>query len=169
MMQAQAASLSSSQLKQLPNPGLVTVTFWLDVPGKTHFSSSEKVTLYYKINDLAENSPAYFSLINISPSGTVSVLLNNVPVEPGRIYALPKLQTTWAPGEMVKMTSRIELQSGREYFKALVTTTPIKSWSAFLEVTTKRGLQRLILLPKYPRFDGRSRLRSITLVQLIKK
>jgi hypothetical protein len=69
MMQAQAASLSSSQLKQLPNPGLVTVTFWLDVPGKTHFSSSEKVTLYYKINDLAENSPAYFSLINISPSG----------------------------------------------------------------------------------------------------
>jgi len=60
MLPAQAASLSSSQLKQLPTPDLVTVSFWLDVPGKTHFSSEEKVTLYYKINNLAENSPAYF-------------------------------------------------------------------------------------------------------------
>jgi len=146
MLPAQAASLSSSQLKQLSNPGLVTITFWLDAPGKTHFSSSEKVTIYYKINDLAENSPAYFSLFNISPSDTVSVLLNNVPVEPGRIYALPKLQTTWAPGEIVRMTSRLVLQSGREYFKALVTTIPIDSWPAFLGVTTKSRFQRVILL-----------------------
>jgi len=146
MLPAQAASLSPSQLKQLSNPGLVTITFWLDAPGKTHFSSEEKVTLYYKINDLAENSPAYFSLFNISPSDTVSVLLNNVPVEPGRIYALPKLQTTWAPGEIVRMTSRLALQSGREYFKALVTTIPIDSWPAFLGVTTKSRFQRVILL-----------------------
>ncbi|KHD09119.2 hypothetical protein PN36_22910 [Candidatus Thiomargarita nelsonii] len=150
MLPAQADD-ASSQLKQLPTPDLVTVSFWLEVPGKTHFSSEEKVRLYYKIkiNDLAENSPVYFSLINISPSGTMSVLLNNVPVEPGRIYALPKLQTTWASGEMVKMTSRLDLQSGREYFKALVTTTPINSWPEFLGVTTetnKRGLQRVILL-----------------------
>jgi hypothetical protein len=146
MMPAQAATLSSSQIEQLSNPGLVTITFWLDAPGKTHFSSSEKVTLYYKINDLAENTPAYFSLFNISPSDTVSVLLNNVPVEPGRIYALPKLQTTWAPGEIVKMTSRLVLQSGREYFKALVTTIPIDSWPAFFGVTTKSRFQRVILL-----------------------
>jgi hypothetical protein len=146
IMPAQAATLSSSQIEQLSNPGLVTMAFWLDVPGKTHFSSSEKVTLYYKINDLAENTPAYFSLFNISPSDTVSVLLNNVPVEPGRIYALPKLQTTWAPGEIVRMTSRLTLQSGREYFKALVTTIPIKSWPTFFGVTTKSRFQRVILL-----------------------
>ncbi|KHD05900.2 hypothetical protein PN36_15180 [Candidatus Thiomargarita nelsonii] len=54
---------ANEQLKQLSNPDLVTITFWLDVPGKTHFSSDEKVRLYYKINDLAENSSAYCDLV----------------------------------------------------------------------------------------------------------
>jgi len=122
--------IDKARLKQLSNPDLVRVTFWLNLPGKTHFSSQDEVTVYYKISDLGGSSAAYFSLFNISPSGDLSILLNNEPIEAGRIYSLPKTQTSWFA--VPSMTARLRLQTGREYFKALVTAIRIKSWSDFL-------------------------------------
>jgi len=122
---------SVTQLKALQiSDAPVMVTFWLDTPGKTQFSRHDKLTFYYKINGL--NTASYFTLFNVSPSGKLSIVLNNEPIEVGKLYSLPKAQQDWLPNEFVKKETRLRLEVGSEYFKAIVTVKPIL-WLAFFK------------------------------------
>jgi len=119
----------AEQLKQLHNPKMaVKVILWLNQPNQTEFTTTENVTLYYKISDLPENTPAYLSLFNISPVGELSTLLLNRPIEAGEIYTLPDAQIPVQPGTAISelvITQQLSLEAGQEYFKAIVTSEPI--------------------------------------------
>ncbi|EDN68267.1 hypothetical protein BGP_5836 [Beggiatoa sp. PS] len=119
----------AEQLKQLHNPKKAfKVILWLNEPNKTQFTTTENVTLYYKISDLPENTPAYLSLFNISPVGELSTLLLNRTIEAGEIYTLPDAQIPVQPGTAISelvITQQLNLEAGQEYFKALVTSEPI--------------------------------------------
>ncbi len=126
------------QVKQLHHPNApITVTFWLNVPGKIHFTLDDEITLYYKFNDNTD-SKGYFSLFNVSPKGSLSVQLNNKPIQSNRIDSLPKSQIDWQPGQLMTMDTRISLEPGTEYFKAIVTSEPIT-----LEVDMTKVLQNM--------------------------
>jgi hypothetical protein len=139
-----------TQLKELQILNApIAVTFWLDVQGKTQFSTDDKLTLYYQIADaetLVNEGTFYFTLFNISPRGKLAILLNNEKVEIGKRYSLPKSQQEWQTGQISRKDNRLRLEAGREYFKAIVTNTPITSWLKFLATDTKNKLQRQKLL-----------------------
>ncbi|MDM8558253.1 hypothetical protein [Candidatus Parabeggiatoa sp. HSG14] len=139
-----------TQLKELQIfNASIAVTFWLDVQGKTQFSTNDKLTLYYQIADaetLVNEGAFYFTLFNISPKGKLAILINNEKVEIGKRYSLPKSQQEWQTGQISRKDKRLRLEAGREYFKAIVTNTPITSWLKFLATDTKNKLQRQKLL-----------------------
>ncbi|RKZ74208.1 MAG: hypothetical protein DRR19_30305 [Candidatus Parabeggiatoa sp. nov. 1] len=127
------------QLQQLhhPNNATITVTFWLNLPGKTQLTVDEEVTLYYKFDDNAESN-GYFTLFNVSPEGSLSLLFQNLDIQANRIYSLPKAQIDWQPEQLVAMDSRLSLEKGEEYFKAIVTSAPLS-----LETELATALQEM--------------------------
>ncbi|HDN25650.1 MAG TPA: DUF4384 domain-containing protein [Thioploca sp.] len=127
------------QLQQLhhANNATITVTFWLNLPGKTQLTVDEEVTLYYKFNDDAESN-GYFTLFNVSPEGSLSLLFQNLDIQANRIYSLPKAQIDWQPEQLVAMDSRLSLEKGEEYFKAIVTSAPLS-----LETELATALQEM--------------------------
>jgi hypothetical protein len=133
-------------LKRLHNPNApVTVTFWLNSENETQFSANEEVTLYYEIsydnaNDLNHDTPAYFTLFNISPTGILSIIVDNKPVKAEKVYSLSETQNEWQQGEqfVVERDKRLYLRKGHEYFKAIVTSEPIA-----LRADIEENLQRV--------------------------
>ncbi len=118
-----------AQLKCLENPQApFTISLWLDEHGKKHFNRYKKVTIGYEINGLKQGTPVYFTLLNISPSGQLSMILNEV-IEAEKIYG----QLT---GQLnVVIVKQIHLEAGQEYFKAIGTLKPI-NWKAFIKAAT---------------------------------
>ena len=133
---------SVTQLKalQISNAPIV-VTFWFNIPGKTQFSRHDKLTLYYKIKGL--NTASYFTLFNVSPNGKLSIVLNNEPIEVGKLYSLPKAQPDWLPNQFSKQDTRLRLEVGGEYFKAIVTVEPI-AWLEFLAADATKELPQIL-------------------------
>jgi hypothetical protein len=133
-------------LKRLHNPNApVTVKFWLNSENKTKFSADDKVTLYYEIsydnaNDFNHDTPTYLTLINVSPTGILSIIVDNKPVKAEKVYLLSETYTDWQHGEqlVVEMDTLLFLQKGREYFKAIVTSEPIA-----LKSDIEENLQRV--------------------------
>jgi hypothetical protein len=117
----------ATQLKNLHNPyAPLTVELWFDERGKTYFSSRHKTTIHYKINGLKKGTPAYLTLLNISPAGKLSMLFSE-SVAVGKVYG--SLKT----GQYATSVKQTYLEKGQEYFKAIVTSEPIKeSWEAFI-------------------------------------
>ena len=129
------------QLAQLENPAVpFAVDMWIDEPGKTTFTTSDRVTLYYRVNGLPKGEKAYLTLLNVAPDGTVAILYPqkkdlapeigtklylNAEVETGKIYSIPKTQEALKPGQNVAVDLRLRLEAGQEYFKAIVTSEPI--------------------------------------------
>jgi hypothetical protein len=113
---------------------------WIDEPGKTRFTTDDRVTLYYRVNRLPGNRNAWLTLVNVAPDGAVSILYPqkadfyegpgqkrflNAPVEAGKVHAIPKKQNILLPGQNVAIDLRIRLARGQEYFKAIVTSEPV--------------------------------------------
>ncbi len=137
---------SVTQLKALQiSNAPVTVAFWLDTVGKTQFSRHDRLTLYYKINGL--NTASYFTLFNVSPSSKLSIVLDNKPIEVGKLYSLPKAQSDWLPNQFSIKDTRLRLEVGHEYFKAIVTIEPI-AWSQFFETNTTKALSQILGIQK---------------------
>lgn len=122
-----------------PNPPF-TVDLWLDEPGKTQFTTRDRVTLYYRVNGLQQGQKAYLTLLNVAPDGTVAILYPqkqdfapgvgaklylNAEVETGKLYTIPRGQAALQPGQNVAVDLRLRLAEGKEYFKALVSSEPI--------------------------------------------
>ncbi len=120
---------------EIPNP-TITVALWFNNPEQTQFSTAEKLTLYYKINEIAPTSPCarecYFTLFNLSPSNKLSILLKNEPIQVDNIEE-----------------KRLRLEAGREYFKAIITSQPITSWLSFLNSDITEPSQHKTLLATY--------------------
>ena len=128
------------ELAALENPSEpFAVKLWLDEPGKTQFKTGDRVTLFYKVDNLPANSKAYLTLLNVAPDGTVAILYPqkqdfhqgageklyvNAEVIPGKVYSIPKTQADLKPGQNVGIDVRIRLEEGQEFFKAIVTTEP---------------------------------------------
>jgi len=129
------------RLAVVENPAApFAVELWIDEPGKSSFKTSDRVTVYYRVNGLAPGEKTYLTLINVAPDGTMSILypqkddfyrgigqklfLNSL-VEPGKIYSIPKTGTALRPGQNVAVDLRIRLAEGQEYFKAIVTSEQI--------------------------------------------
>jgi hypothetical protein len=104
---------------------------------KIHLTLEDEITLYYKFNDNTD-SKGDFSLFNVSPKGRLSVQLNNKLIQSNRIGSLPKSQIDWQPGQLMTMDTRISLEQGTEYFKAIVTSEPIT-----LETSMIKALQNM--------------------------
>ncbi len=134
-----------AQLTRLEHPvAPLTVDLWLDEPGKTHFRSSDRVTLYYRVNDLPQGATAYLTLLNVAPDGTLTILYPpppdfaqtagerlylNAEVQAGKIHSIPKTRADLQADQFVGIDGRIWLAEGEEYFKAIVTAEPV-DWNA---------------------------------------
>ncbi len=116
------------------------VDLWIDEPGKIQFSTSDRVTLYYRVNGLPKGEKAYLTLLNVAPDGTVAILYPqkqdfapgigtklyfNAEVETGKVYSIPKTRQALKSGQNVAMDLRLRLEAGQEYFKAVVTSEPV--------------------------------------------
>jgi hypothetical protein len=128
------------ELAALENPKApFSVEMWIDSPGKYNFSTRDRVTLYYRVNQIPGNRKAYFTLVNVAPDGAVSILYPgksdiytgpgnklfiNAPVDPGVIHSIPK-STGLSHGQNVAVDLRIRLAEGQEYFKGIVTSGPV--------------------------------------------
>ncbi len=120
----------NAQLKCLHNPQPpFTISLWLDERGKKHFSHHQTVTIGYEINGLKTGSPAYLTLVNISPAGQMSMIVSE-PVEVGKVHGQLTAQSS------VTTVNQTQLEAGQEYFKAIVTAEPI-DWKAFITAATK--------------------------------
>jgi len=139
-----------TQLKQLVvSETAVTVAFWLEAPNKKQFSTEDRVTLYYQIEEdvlFANPGEFYLTLFNISPAGKLSILLMNESVNANQLYTLPTRQPDWQPEQVSITDQRLRLEAGNEYFKAIVTTEPIASWLKFLATDITVPSQRDKLL-----------------------
>jgi hypothetical protein len=119
-----------------PAASAVTVTFWLNSPGKTQFSTHDLVIFYYQVNS-PKHHRLYFTLFNVSPSGKWLILLNNEAIEAGQLYSMPKTRYDWRPGEILRRDRRLRLEAGREHFKAIVTSAPV-AWTRLAAETAER-------------------------------
>jgi serine/threonine protein kinase len=119
----------------LPQPDTpLTVTFWLDSPGKTDFNTGDEVTLYYQFSTTVEQfSNAYFSLFRVSSSDKWALILDNEKVEADKRYSLPKGEQVLEPGQNVGMDARLRLSAGEQNFKAIVTSEPIR-WESVTDI-----------------------------------
>jgi len=119
-----------TQLKCLENPeSAITVSLWLDEPGKKQFKREKKVSIGYEIKGIEIGTPAYFTLINVSPTGQIAMIFSE-SVEVGKVYGELTAQSHQT------IVKHIDLESGQEYFKAIVTSEAI-NWKMFLAKGTK--------------------------------
>jgi hypothetical protein len=119
-----------TQLKCLENPeSAITVSLWLDEPGKKQFKREKKVSIGYEIKGIEFGTPAYFTLINVSPTGQIAMIFSE-SVEVGKVYGELTAQSHQT------IVKHIDLESGQEYFKAIVTSEAI-NWERFLAMGTK--------------------------------
>jgi len=117
-----------AQLKCLHNPNApFSVSLWLDKRGKKQFNSHQKVTIGYQVNGLKKGTQAYFTLLNVSPSGQLAMIFSE-PIEVEKAYGKLTGQSN------VAKVKQINLETGQEYFKAIVTTGYI-DWEAFIKAT----------------------------------
>jgi hypothetical protein len=115
-----------AQLKCLRNPhAQFSVSLWLDKRGKKQFNSHQKVTIGYQVNGLKKGTIAYFTLLNVSPSGQLAMIFSE-PVEVEKAYGQLIGQSS------VATVKQINLEAGQEYFKAIVTSEPI-NWEVFIK------------------------------------
>ena len=132
-----------TQIKQLQVANAsVRIRVWLDsVGGKPPFSSKDWVRLYYQFRS-SRVYHAYLTVFNISPRNRGIVLINNEKIEVGKRYRFPKT-TRRQPGQIVKNENRLYLETGQEYFKAVVTKAPMR-WTTFFEADSRKGLQNVL-------------------------
>ena len=134
----------------------VSVTFWLNSPGQKQFTSSDRINLNYTIKGISHNKPVYLSLFNISPQGKLSLLIENQQVNDEKQYSFPKSSASSASSTsftssaldflLNQKTKQIRLEIGEEYFKAIVSTTPIQWESFFREDTPHTALLAIKVL-----------------------
>jgi hypothetical protein len=119
-----------TQLKCLKNPQApFTISLWLDERGKKHFTRDQKATFGYEINGLKPGTRVYFTLLNISPSGQLSLILDEI-IEAEKTYGQLTEQLN------VAIVKQIQLEAGQEYFKAIGTLNPI-NWQTIIKAATK--------------------------------
>jgi len=123
-----------TQLKCLAHPEApITVSLWLDEPGKKQFKRDNKVRIGYEIKGLETGTPAYFTLMNVSPTGQIAMIFSE-SVEVGKVYGEITAQSHQT------IVKHIELESGQEYFKAIVTSEAI-NWERFLAMASEGKTQ----------------------------
>jgi hypothetical protein len=123
----------TTQIKQPQTPkNTAIVKLWLN--HQRQVTTHDNVTFSYKINGLEKSTRVYLTLFNISPQGKRSILVDNEPIEVGELYTFPR-PTPWQPGQLYKREMELYLEAGRESFKAVVTSSPIK-WSKFFAAET---------------------------------
>ncbi|MEN8221207.1 MAG: hypothetical protein ABFS56_33630 [Pseudomonadota bacterium] len=99
----------------------IMLSFWLDSIGKTQFNRNQAVVCYYKV-DGTTNQPLFFSLFNrTSNNDTWLPMLKNEPIEIGKLYSFPPPLST---SENVTQGNKLYLETGTEYFKAIVSAKP---------------------------------------------
>ncbi len=116
-----------AQLKSLQNPDApFKVAIWINnVPGITQFTTEDKVVLHYQVSDLSPEQTAYFTLFNVSPTGELSQLLLNKPINGDTLYSVPEPQMTLEVDAFLTIMPQLTLEKGHEYFKAIVTLDEI--------------------------------------------
>ncbi|MDM8558255.1 hypothetical protein [Candidatus Parabeggiatoa sp. HSG14] len=119
-----------------------TVKLWINADSKTPLTSRDNITIGYKITGVNSTKRLYFSLFNVSPDGKWSLFINNETVKVNQLYAFPK-QVPWQSGQFYKREQRLSLETGREYFKAVVTDTPI-TWATFFASKSTAKLRRVL-------------------------
>jgi hypothetical protein len=119
-----------------------TVKLWINAGGKTPLTSRDNITIGYKITGVNSTVSLYFSLFNVSPDGKWSLFINNETVKVNQSYTFPK-QVPWQSGQFYKREQRLSLETGREYFKAIVTDTPI-TWTTFFASENTVELRRVL-------------------------
>jgi hypothetical protein len=130
------------QLSPLDNPAApFHLRLWLHPPGERRLRQGDKVTLYYRADDLPVPRAAYPTLLNLAPDGGLSILYPrparaggsqasrrylSAEIRAGVVHSILKGRATLRPGEHAAVDLRIRLdQPGREVFKAIVTARPL--------------------------------------------
>jgi len=123
-----------------PEPSC-TVTFWLNSPGKTHFTTADEVIISYKVSGL--DKPVYLTLFNISPADKLWTLIDNQAIEVGRVYTYPEKSRDLAIGQLM---TGLGLDAGREYFKVIVTSReiPYTQWFSLMDAKNPRQLSSVL-------------------------
>ncbi|MEK8020082.1 MAG: hypothetical protein VSS75_024680 [Candidatus Parabeggiatoa sp.] len=130
------------QIKWLvPRQSQGQLTLWLKAQTFSQVSTQDEVKIQYKISQLRQ--PVYLSLFNISPQGKWAILINNEKTEIGQTYSFPKTPMAWQTEQIYRREKRLRLESGREYFKAVISTKPI-SWTTFFNADSTIELQTLL-------------------------
>ncbi len=119
----------ATQIKCLDNPKApFTISLWLDKPGKKRFNRRKKVKIGYQVDGLKQGKIVYLTLLNISPTGKISILFSE-SIEAGKTYGhLKKDGKGKHDGKGKKhdtFVKDIRLKKGQEYFKAIATFKPI--------------------------------------------
>gem|GEM_PF-4803166 len=129
-------------LRDLHNPDSpFEVVFWIDEEGKTQFKQNDRITIYYKVVSKFEDALLYVNLVNISAADNMQPLIQSVPICANHFYSVPTLRDVGCPENMAKVEKRVTLQhQGKEYFKLIVTSEPIK-WKTMLEDLRKKTFQ----------------------------
>ena len=140
-------TIDPETLKRLHNPNApVIVKFWLNSKEDLQLNAGDEVKFYYEISynkrskDLNHKTHAYFSLFKISPTGLLSIIVDNKAVKANKVYLLSDTHTDWQQGKqlVVERHKLLYLQKGQEYFKAIVTSQRIA-----LEADIEKKLQRV--------------------------
>jgi hypothetical protein len=115
-----------TQLRELQSPASVIFLSVNDDPTITKFTTGDTVQIYYLIKGIPADKPVYFSLFNISSTGELNRLLFNQATSVGELQTYPATQATLKPGEeMPLIVAKLSLETGQEYFQALVTANPL--------------------------------------------
>ncbi len=119
------ADSPAAQIKCLDNPKApFAISLWLDKPGKKRFKHRKKVKFGYQVNGLKKGKAVYLTLLNISPTGQISMLFSE-SIEAGKTYGNLKKGNKGNKGKNTTSVKEIKLKKGQEYFKAIVTFEPI--------------------------------------------
>jgi hypothetical protein len=108
------------------------IKLWFNAPNQTIFNKNDAVILHYQALNMPYKQ-AYFTLLNIAPDGTLSVLYPQphtntaAIIKPGQIYTIPSSQETLRQKNLLTSKElQIRLtQPGEEYFKAIATLQPL--------------------------------------------
>ena len=127
-----------AQVKSLQNPAApFSIAMWINnIPNVTEFTTEDEIVLHYKVRDFPPEKTAYLTLFNISPTNELSQLLFNKTVKNEQIYSLPESQTAIEADAPLIVMPKLTLETGQEYFKAIVTNKPI-DWEKFIAANGK--------------------------------
>jgi multimeric flavodoxin WrbA len=115
-----------TQLKQLINHNSpIKVSLWLGEYRQKSFNRQQKVIIAYEVQGNSGDT-AYLTLLNISPKGQISKMFSE------KIRIGKKYDGKLRPGEEYVKRRETYLETGQEYFKALVTSAPLKDWRSFI-------------------------------------